>query len=87
MNDQELEKMILETYKISRENREYLRRIEGRQKIENFSKYAKAAILVAMIVIGYLYLSPHWAEIQATFKNVQETTNTIQEMIPTQTTP
>lgn len=87
MNDQEIEKMLLETYKISRENREYLRRIEGRQKIAHLGKYLKAALLIAVIIIGYIYVSPHLAELQSLFESVQKASETIQTIAPASLTP
>ena len=82
MNDNELEKMVLETYRISKENREMLRRIEGRQKIAQMGKYLKAAVALAVLVVGYIYLAPHWAEIQAAFQTAQGAAQSLQAAIP-----
>ena len=85
MNDQELEKMVLETYKISRENREFLRRIEGRQKIAHIGKYLKAVLLIALVIAAYVYVSPHWAELQSAANSVSAVAEGVGSLVPART--
>ncbi len=62
MNDQELEKTLLETLRISKENREYIIKIDRRQRwARNWTTFYWALIIVAAL-FGTFYAFPYLKE-------------------------
>jgi hypothetical protein len=62
MNDQELEKMLLETLRISKESREYLIKIDRRQRWQRNWKAFYWAIIIVAALCGAFYAFPYLKE-------------------------
>lgn len=64
MNDQDLEHMITETLRISKENREYLIKIDRRQRWQrNWTAFYWAVIVVAAF-LGTFYAFPYLKDVR-----------------------
>lgn len=62
MNDEELEKMLIETLRVSKENREYLIKIDRRQRWQrNWTAFYWSVIIVAAL-LGTFYAFPYLKE-------------------------
>jgi hypothetical protein len=72
MNDQELEKMIVESLRIGKENREYLIKIDRRQRwSQNFTVFYWALIVVFAIT-GYYFAFPYLQTARDNLRNFSD---------------
>ncbi len=85
MNDNELEKMVLETYRMTKENREMLKRIDGRQQTAQTMKVLRWVIGIIVLVALYFVLRPYFGTIQAEIRSIQSTAATVQSLLPGKT--
>jgi predicted MFS family arabinose efflux permease len=74
MNDQELEKILMETLRISKENREYLIKIDRRQRWGRNWTVFYWALLVVFAVFGTYYAFPY-------LKTVHESVSSISRQV------
>lgn len=66
METKELERLILENLKIARENRDYIKKIDRRQRwSRNWAVFYWAVIIIAGMV-GYFYAFPYLQDIRET---------------------
>lgn len=70
MNDEELEKMLIETLRISKENREYLIKIDRRQRWRRNWTAFYWAVIVVLALTGYYFAFPYLQTIREGFKEV-----------------
>ncbi len=69
MNDQELEKTLLETLRIAKETREYVIKIDRRQRwARNWTAFYWALIVV-LALTGYYFAFPYLQTVRETFSN------------------
>ena len=67
MNDDQLEKMIVETLRVSKENRDYLIKIDRRQRwARNWTAFYWAMIVV-LALTGYYFAFPYLQTIRDEF--------------------
>jgi predicted MFS family arabinose efflux permease len=59
MNDQELEKTLLETLRVAKENQEYLIKIDRRQRWARNWKAFYWALIVVLALTGYYFAFPY----------------------------
>lgn len=59
MNDQELEKILLETLRISKENREYIIKIDRRQRWARNWRIFYWIVIVILAITGYYVAFPY----------------------------
>ncbi len=74
MNDQELEKILMETLRISKENREYLIKIDRRQRWGRNWTVFYWALLLVLAVFGTYYAFPY-------LKTVRESVSSISRQV------
>ncbi len=77
--DQELEKMIRETVRLSRENNEMLRKMRGAQKRAAFWRFLKFLIYIALLVATYRFIMPYVNELRASYESARSSLDEIQE--------
>ena len=65
MTDRDMQRILVETLKISRENREMLEKISNRQRQSRVFSALKWILGIAFLVIAAYFLYPHLKEIQA----------------------
>ncbi len=66
MNDQELEKTLLETLRIAKETREYVTRIDRRQRWSRNWTAFYWAFIVVLALTGYYFAFPYLQVVQET---------------------
>lgn len=70
MTQRDMERILIETLKISRENSEMLKKIDGRQKwSRNFTVFYWVAI-IALALTGYYFAFPYLQTIRDEFGTV-----------------
>ena len=73
MDDQELEKMVLETWRMTKENREYLKKIDSRQKWSRNVTAFYWLIAAILILVAYYFVAPYFQTIKDTVTGVTQT--------------
>ncbi len=67
------EKVLLEqTLKLSKENNKILLGLRSSARWSTFWSFVRFALIVAPLVLGYLYLEPYLGSFMGTFKNAQD---------------
>lgn len=64
-------KMLEETYRLSKENNKILRGIRSSNRWNSFRRALYWLILLAIGIIGYMYLKPYLEQLQATYNAIQ----------------
>lgn len=59
MNDRELERTLLETLRLAKENREYLMRIDRRQRWSRNWNMLYWGVIIVLAVAGYYFAFPY----------------------------
>lgn len=76
MENKELERLLLENLKLSRENREYIIKIDRRQRWSRNTRIVYWVILIGLAVGGYYYAFPYLKEFQNKFSETWNTLST-----------
>ena len=69
MNDQELEKTLLETLRVAKETREYVIKIDRRQRWSRNWTAFYWALIVVMALTGYYFAFPYLQTVRETFSS------------------
>lgn len=69
MNDQELEKTLLETLRISKENREYIIKIDRRQRWARNWRTFYWVVIVLLALTGYYFAFPYLESVRSSFSD------------------
>ena len=70
MNDQELEQMIVESLRIAKENREYLIKIDRRQRWARNWKAFYWAHIAVLAITGYYFAFPYLQTIRESLQSL-----------------
>lgn len=70
MNDQELEQMIVESLRIAKENREYLIKIDRRQRWARNWKAFYWALIAVLAITGYYFAFPYLQTIRESLQSL-----------------
>lgn len=82
MDNKEIERLLLENLKLSRENREYIIKIDRRQRWARNTRVIYWVILIGLAVGGYYYAFPYLQEFQKTFSETWNTFSTAMLLSP-----
>lgn len=80
MNDQELEKTLLETLRISKENREYIIKIDRRQRWARNWRTFYWIVIIILAVTGYYFAFPYLETITGSFRDFTTQLGVISEL-------
>lgn len=77
--DQETEKMMRETLRLSRENNELLLKLRGAQKRASFWRFIKFLFSLSLIILTYYYLAPYVSELKDSYATIRASFDDLQE--------
>lgn len=77
--DQDQEKMLRETLRLSRENNEMLRKMRGAQKRAAFWRFLKLVIYVALLVMAYRFIMPYVNQLRDSYESARTSLDELQE--------
>jgi hypothetical protein len=77
MTDRDMQRILVETLKVSRENREMLFAISNRQKQSRVFSAIKWILGIAVLIAIYYFLAPHIAEIKNLFSTIESQVSTL----------
>ncbi len=78
--DQETEKMIRETLRLSRENNELLLKLRGAQKRASFWRFIKFLFSLSLIILAYFYIAPYISELRDSYATIRASFEDLQEV-------
>jgi hypothetical protein len=82
MEHKEIERLLLENLKLSRENREYIIKIDRRQRITRALNTFYWVVIIGLAVGGYYYAFPYLQEFQETFSQTWDTVSSTVSLTP-----
>lgn len=77
--DQETEKIIRETLRLSRENNELLLKLRGAQKRASFWRFIKFLFSLSLIILAYYYVSPYISQLQDSYTSIRASITELQD--------
>ncbi|MEZ4103360.1 MAG: hypothetical protein R3B55_02280 [Candidatus Paceibacterota bacterium] len=77
--DQDQEKMLRETLRLSRENNEMLHRMRGAQKRAAFWRFLKLVVSIALFVLAYRFIMPYVNDLRDSYESARSSLDQIQE--------
>lgn len=81
MDDKEIEKVLLDTMRITKENREYLIKIDRRQRWSINWKVFYWSIIVILAVTGYYFAFPYLQTVRDQFKGFSDQVGSLVGMV------
>ncbi len=77
--DKETEKMLRETFRLTRDNNEMLHKMRGAQKRAGFFRFLKFLISVLLLAITYYYVMPYVKQVQESYESIRASVSDIQD--------